>query len=210
VFRCVAAALSVALVMLIPAAVRADQPAPAPPPFTSLDLRYSPGFQYVNFAQIRGPVIFPNITYQWVGIFGDLSGVSFGGGYQFLRTPSLILAVTANIATNSQGLTWVEPGLALYWVDGRLTVSGSGGVDFFLNSSAQPLFGLDPVEAVYRLDDHWSVGMDTTSFILGQPVATALLPLVRYSNGHGFYELRMDNLGPGYSRELQFRWVAFW
>jgi len=204
--RCTGLVLSLALVVLMPVAGHADQSAP----FTSLDLRYSPGFQYVNFSQMRGPIIFPNVTYQWVAIFGNLSSVSFGGGYQFIQTPSLFVTVTANIATNSQGLSWVEPGLALYWIAGRLTVSASGGYDIFLNSSAPPLIGVDPVEFVYQVDDRWSVGLDTTSFVAGQPVAAALLPLVRYSDGHGFYEVSLDNLGPGFSREIQVRWAAFW
>lgn len=177
-------------------------------PFSSLDLRYSPGLEYANFAQVRGRIIFPNITYQSVTIF-NLSEVSLGGGYQIIQQPNFILAITAAAAQNSLGTQRIEPGLALYWVMDRLSISASGGCSIFVNSSAAPVIGIDPVEAAYKLDDRWTVGASATSFVVGQPIGLSVLPFVRYDDGHGFLEVRLDNLGPGYSREIEGRWAVF-
>jgi hypothetical protein len=178
-------------------------------PFTSLDIRYSPGQTDVYFSQVRGRVIFPNISYQQVAVFNNGSEVSVGGGYQFIQQPGFVLAATLNVAQNSLGTNWVEPGLALYWQMNRVTLSASGGYDVYLNSSAAPLIGIDPAEATYQLDDHWSVGVSATSFVVGQPLTLDILPFIRYDTGHGFYEVGLDNLGPEFSQEIYLRWAAY-
>ncbi|MHB8732659.1 MAG: hypothetical protein ACYDAB_12815 [bacterium] len=198
--------LCVCLVLLGAARAEAEQ---IVRPFTSLDLRYSPGETYINFSQVRDKWIFPNISYQQVAIFNNLSEVSVGGGYQFIQQPGFVLAVTLNVAENSLGTQWVEPGLGLYWNMDRLTVSASGGYAVYLNSSASPVLGIDPIEVTYQLDNRWSVGVNATSFVVGQPVTLDILPFVRYDTGHGFYELGVDNLGPRFTQEIQLRWAAF-
>jgi hypothetical protein len=183
----------------------ADEPAP----FSSVDLRGSPGIQYANFTQVRGRVIFPNITYQNVTIF-KVAETSIGGGYQVIQRPGFILAVTVTAAQNTQGTQRVAPGLALYWALDRLTVSASGGYSIFINNAnAAPIAGIDPVEAAYALDPRWTVGTRATSFIVGQPVSLAILPFARYNTGHGFLEISLDNLGPGFTNEVQGRWALF-
>jgi hypothetical protein len=194
-------------------AIRADAEETVPVrPFTSLDLRYSPGETYVNFSQVRGNVIFPSITYQQVSIFNSTQ-ISVGAGYQVIQQPGLAVALTLTGAVDNLGNQWIEPGIGIYWNAGRLTVSASGGYSIYLNSaagsSAAPIFGVDPIELSYQLDDHWTVGLSGTSFVAGQPVSFDILPFVRYDTGHGYYELGLDNLGPGFSQEIYLGWAAY-